>query len=102
MRTCSILRPYATCSCGLRVRGWSHLADFPAAACAEHGIEPVHPDAFVLRLIDDDAAAVLEAMREHRGSLSRPPMTPDAYLENLARVGLPKTAERMKIHAAEL
>lgn len=79
-----------------------NVTDFPEAACAKYVVEIIHPDAFVLRLTDRDASAMLSVMREHRASLSRPPMAADAYLDNLARVGLPKTAERMRSRAADL
>jgi predicted nucleic acid-binding protein len=79
-----------------------NLADFPAASCAPHGIEAIHPDAFVLGLIGQNAAAVLAVMREHRSNLKKPPMTVDEYLDNFARVGLVKSAETMRSRGTEL
>lgn len=79
-----------------------NISDFPPAVCARHGVEPVHPGTFLLRLIDLDDAAVVRVMQEHRASLKKPPMSADAYLRNLARVGLLESAERMKSRALEL
>jgi hypothetical protein len=44
----------------------ANLKHFPAPALAPCGIEPLHPDEFVLQLIERVPARVLAAARDHR------------------------------------
>ena len=44
----------------------ANLKHFPASALAPYGIEALHPDEFVLRLIERVPARVLAAARDHR------------------------------------
>lgn len=79
-----------------------NLRDFPATALAPHGVAAVHPDAFVLDLIVADAPAVVAAARNHRESLTRPSMTVEQFLANLARHGLPAAAALLAASADRL
>jgi predicted nucleic acid-binding protein len=53
---------------------------FPVQALRPFGIEPQHPDEFVVNLLDLTPGAVLTAVRRHRESLKNPPKTPEGYL----------------------
>ncbi len=73
-----------------------NLADFPQDALAPYGIRALHPDTFLLELLEaapDDFAA---AVRAHRMSLRNPPRTPDEYLIQLVVSGLRETASRLE------
>ena len=53
----------------------------------------LHPDDFVLGLIDIDQNAVCEAARKQRANLRHPPKTVDQVLDGLEKNGLVKTVE---------
>lgn len=72
-----------------------NLSDFPAAVLDPYGVEALHPDRFVQRLLDLDSDAVFTAVRRQRLSLKRPPKTPHELLNTLAAQGLPETAARL-------
>jgi len=63
------------------------------------GMEAQHPDEFAEHLIDLDAAAVLEAVRRHRVSLTRPPFDTDAYIDVIQRQRLPRVAQWPRANA---
>ena len=65
----------------------SNLKDFPAAALTPHGITAEHPDAFVLRLFNDDPDRVLAALADDRADLLNPPVSVEQYLALLERGG---------------
>lgn len=65
--------------------------DFPKTALAPFDIEALHPDDFIADIWDLDQSAVLQAARQHRGSLKNPPMSTSQYLDTLLRQKLPKT-----------
>jgi PIN domain-containing protein len=74
----------------------ANLKHFPAPALAPHGIEALHPDEFVLRLIERVPARVLAAARDHRQSLKNPPKSVEEYLAALERVGLVGTVAALR------
>ena len=53
----------------------------------------LHPDDFVLGLIDIDQNAVCKAARKQRANLRHPPKTVDQVLDGLEKNGLVKTVE---------
>ena len=73
---------------GAEILATANLKHFPASAPAPYGIEALHPDEFVLRLIERVPARVLAAARDHRQSLKNPPKSVEEYLAALERVGL--------------
>jgi hypothetical protein len=70
-----------------------NLKDFPKEVLEPFGIEPLHPDDFIVDLWDLDQVAVLEAARRHRISLKNPPHDTRAYLDKLVQQKLPETAK---------
>lgn len=73
-----------------------NLSDFPAFALAEFDIEPLHPDEFVVFLLDAAPGAVCAAVRRQRASLQNPPKTADEVLATLESQGLPQTVARLR------
>ena len=53
----------------------SDLDHFPDTVLSHHEIEAVSPEKFVLQLIERAPLPVLEAVKRHRLSLTRPPKT---------------------------
>ncbi len=81
----------AAIRCSASVIVTFNLKDFPKAVLAPFDIEALHPDEFIADLWDLDRAAVLQAARQHRGSLKNPPMSASQYLDKLLRQKLPET-----------
>jgi len=79
-----------------------NLDDFPKAALELYGIEAVPPEQLALQLIQSHPAHVLQAVKDHRLSLSRPPKTVDQYLATLEKQKLPKTVAFLREHKGEL
>ena len=79
-----------------------NLGDFPSEAIRPLGVEAVHPDAFVLDMIEADPEGVLGAMRRHRALLRRPPVSASDYVDYLDRAGLEATAQFVRTRVSEL
>lgn len=73
-----------------------NLKDFPPKALRPHKIEALHPDDFILRLIEMDSIAIYQAAQQHRTRLRNPPKSVDEYLHTLTSQGLIKAVERLK------
>jgi predicted nucleic acid-binding protein len=68
-----------------------NTADFPEAAIARHGISVQHPDEFLSHLFDLAPGEVCAAVRAMRLALRNPPRTATELLEDLLKLGLPRT-----------
>jgi predicted nucleic acid-binding protein len=77
-----------------------NLSDFPKAVLAPFRVRALHPDAFLISLLDQEPVACLEGLRKHWASLRRPPKTRDEYLEALRHTGLCALARRLEEHDA--
>jgi predicted nucleic acid-binding protein len=73
----------------------ANIRDFPAVAMQSHGLEAIHPDAFIARLLIREPEKVLSAAEEHRASLRSPPQTVAVYLAALRHSGLTQTADAL-------
>jgi len=69
-----------------------NLKDFPPLVLANYGVEAIHPDEFILDLIDIDSAKVCQSAQKQRKTLKNPPLTLEQYLDTLMRQGLPQSA----------
>ncbi len=74
-----------------------NLKDFPLGACVPFGIEPLHPDAFLLDLYSLDTYEVYEAVERQAAALTRPPMTLEELLDRLA-LTVPSFAQALRDH----
>ena len=79
-----------------------NLDDFPKTILLPYGIEAISPDKFVLRLIQDYPRQVLQAVKNHRLSLTRPPKLVNEYLATLEKQGLPKMVAFLREHEADI
>ena len=73
-----------------------NLKDFPVKALKPYGVKAIHPDDFVLSLLELDSAAVCEAVQTHRARLKNPPKSVDEYLLTLENQGLLKSVVRLR------
>jgi hypothetical protein len=86
----------AAAHCGANVIVTFNLADFPPDELAPHALEAVHPDEFMLRLLDGDAPVVCEAVRQQRLALRKPPKTVDEFLPVLEQCGMTRTVAALR------
>lgn len=73
-----------------------NLRDFPDEAVSRYGITVQHPDEFLAHVFDLRPAAVCAAVREMRQALANPPKTARELLDDLLKVGLPKTVSLLE------
>ncbi|MCE9531729.1 MAG: PIN domain-containing protein [Planctomycetes bacterium] len=72
-----------------------NLSDFPPKTLAHFDIEALHPDDFLVSLIDQDPDLVCEAVKRQRESLHNPPKTAQELLATLESQGLTKSVARL-------
>lgn len=75
-----------------------NLKDFPADALAVHNIQALHPDDFLVSLLDVEPMAVCAVVKRQREALKNPPMSAEDLLEVLMRHGLVKAVARLRQH----
>jgi hypothetical protein len=73
-----------------------NMSDFPETTLARFGIQALHPDVFLLELLDAALDAFLAALRNHRLALKNPSRTPEEYLVRFVDHGLRKTAAKLE------
>ena len=74
-----------------------NLRDFPANELSHYGVEAIHPDNFIKRLIESDADLVFLAAQRQWKSLKNPPKPLAEFLKILASNGLDKTIEYLRL-----
>lgn len=67
------------------------LKDFPREILQPYNVAALHPDDFILDLIDSKPPLMLTCFKEDRTHFRNPPYMVEEYLENLPRQGLSKT-----------
>lgn len=80
---------------GAQVIVTSNLKDFPAALARTYDIEILHPDDFVLDLIDLFPLKVARIIEEQASTLRNPPRTYEEVLEFLSR-SIPESVARLR------
>jgi hypothetical protein len=73
-----------------------NLKDFPASALAGHGIQAIHPDEFLVSLLDAAPEPVCSAVKRQREGLRNPPKSAEELLATLENQGLARTVARLK------
>ena len=79
-----------------------NLVDFPATILQPLGVEAIHPDVFVVQLIEESHHKVIEAVRRQRAMLRKPPKTVEEFLATLAQCQLPATAAALRQYAEQM
>ncbi|MBO7675887.1 MAG: PIN domain-containing protein [Atopobiaceae bacterium] len=62
-----------------------NLRDFPQDVLATHGVEALHPDELLMRMVETDSVAMRATMRELVRSKSHPPRTMSEEVAGLRR-----------------
>ena len=73
-----------------------NLKDFPASALSKYGIEALHPDDFLLDLIDLAPGALCAAVVKQASALRRPSMTTGQLLDTLRVLGLVESVAKLR------
>lgn len=73
-----------------------NLRDFPTASLAAYEVEAIHPDDFVLDLVDLSPAAIISAIQGQSAGLKNPPMTPAEVLDALRKNGLVQSVAKVR------
>ena len=73
-----------------------NLKDFPEHHLVEYEVEAIHPDNFVLHLLELWPAAVANAVREQASALKKPPVTPARVLDILRKNGLAQSVAKLR------
>lgn len=74
-----------------------NLRDFPPEKLAPYSMKAVHPDDFVVSLIETDADLVYPAAERQWSSLKNPTKSLEEFLAVLQTNGLAKTVEKLRI-----
>ena len=85
---------------GVNVIVTENLKDFPAAALVPYSMVAMHPDAFILGLIEAEPAKAVRAFAVDRSVLRMPAMSTDEYLDALVANKLPLTAAALRPFSA--
>jgi predicted nucleic acid-binding protein len=72
-----------------------NVGDFPADVLQVRGIHAKHPDDFILDVDSLNPLSLVKAASDDLRHYANPPLTLDAYLDDLRRAGVPKTADHL-------
>ena len=86
----------AAIKCNARIIVTSNLKDFPTESLNPYGIEAMHPDEFIEHQFGLSPGAVIAAAKRIRERLKNPRRSTEEYLETLASLGLPVTADLLR------
>lgn len=91
----------AAIHCQARFIVTANLRDFPDSILAPFQIAAEHPDAFMLRLLNDNEEQAVAAFHELCVNLKNPPQTTREVIETMKRQGLTATADALNalVHA---
>ena len=73
----------------------SNLKDFPNRILNEYNITAIHPDKFILNVIESDEESCLKAFSELMYRLKNPPITQEELLVIFQKIGLSKTSSKL-------
>jgi len=76
----------AAIAAGASIIVTGNLKDFPPECCAPYGVEAVHPDGFLCRLLGEDPGRCREAVEAEAARHLDPPMTATDLLVGLTRI----------------
>lgn len=70
--------------------------DFPVDYIADFGVETLHPDTFISRLIHNSPGVVCSSVKKLRGNLKRPKKSSTDYINIIEKQSLPQTAAMLR------
>lgn len=74
----------------------SNLRDFPADKLSPYGVEALHPDDFVLSLVDLAPGAIATILIQQASALRNPPRSQAELLDTLLAQGLVRSVTRLR------
>jgi predicted nucleic acid-binding protein len=74
-----------------------NIKDFDKTELTRHGIEAVHPDEFILKMIDRDADRVKEAIGKLINRRKNPPVSVNELINRIQNNGLTQSAKRLRV-----
>ncbi|MCT7982886.1 PIN domain-containing protein [Laspinema sp. A4] len=86
----------AAIRCGAEIIVTFNFSDFPPESLEPYEIEAMHPDDFIVNLIDISPKAVCKALETQRCRLKNPPKTPEEHLNTLLEQGLAQTVTLLR------
>lgn len=75
----------------------TNIKHFPEEIVAPYQLEIIHPDDFIVNIIDIDETKALTACRNHRAAMSQSKPTQDEYLERFRASGLVQAHARLSL-----
>lgn len=73
-----------------------NLKDFPAKTLATYDLKAVHPDKFIIDLLEINPQKVIQAFKNQVSSLKNPPLSQKKVLEKLEICGLVQSIKSLK------
>lgn len=73
----------------------TNLKHFPADVCAGYNLEVIHPDDFLVNVIDLHQDRAIAACRKHRAVLKAPPYSAAEFVAKFEAAGLIQTHQRL-------
>ncbi|MFS8067029.1 MAG: PIN domain-containing protein [Byssovorax sp.] len=86
----------AAVRCGAQIIVTFNLSDFPRSKLVSYEVEAVHPDDFVLDLLDLGPGTVCAVVKEQSSALRNPPRTLGDLLETLRNQGLVRSVGKLR------
>jgi predicted nucleic acid-binding protein len=72
--------------------------DFPDEIVKPLGIEVIHPDDFIVNIIDLHPSRAVSACKQHRAAMAASSPTPEEFLQRYERAGLIQAHQRLSRH----
>ncbi len=73
-----------------------NLKDFPAKTLATYNLKAIHPDKFIIDLLEINPQKVVQAFKYQVSSLRNPPLSEEKVLEKLEICGLVQSLKLLK------
>ena len=73
-----------------------NLKDFPSKELAKYGVEAIHPDSFICKLLNQSPDEVLKAFNNQVAILRKPAKKAEEVLYALKKCGLLKTEQELR------
>jgi predicted nucleic acid-binding protein len=73
----------------------ANIKHFPVDKISDFTLEIIHPDDFIVNIIDLDRSRALTACRAHRAAMHRSAPTPDQFLDRYLAAGLVQAHARL-------
>ena len=89
----------AAIHCGANAIVTFNLKDFPPGQLGPYGLEAVHPDEFIMRLLAEEPQVLCETVQQQRLALMKPPKTVDEFLPVLQQCGLARSVAALRLCA---